>query len=111
MIENIDCFYAARGYIEIKCRTCGSVCNAERNRPGADFHTYAYYLILAQTPIPPHLDKHDRFMCPHVNDSWHVNATNLRDQINKSLSPSLQKIMEDDLKQIIKDNIKSVTTG
>lgn len=104
MIENIDFFYTNPGqFEELRCSACNSICNVERNRPGPSFGTL--YWKLSQGQKSDEQDKHDRFICPHAYENWHVKATILKRDIAMSNSPSLQDIMQKDLEQIVDTNI------
>jgi hypothetical protein len=43
----------------------------------------------------------DYFFCPHRLHPWHFQALKLVQEIDKSSSPSLKRLMEKDLKEII----------
>ncbi len=97
MIENIDYFYTMPNqYSEIECKTCGTKCNVERGRSGA---------TLISAVLKRGEDKHDRFMCSHIEEEWHIKATALKRDIIKCNSPSLQNIMETDLEALIKKSL------
>jgi hypothetical protein len=102
MIENIDYFYYEPGqYQEVRCKTCNSICDAERNREGATFISYAAQLSGFKSN-----NTHDRFICPHALKRWHVDATRLYGQIITEVSPTVKKIKMADLSQIVKENLE-----
>lgn len=106
MIENIDFFYKNPGqYEEVRCLTCNSVCDVERNRSGPSWDTFMLKLGGIIPHNPKDGDKHDRFICPHATAKWHAEATMLRKDIAMSKSPSLQEIMQKDLQHMVDANM------
>ena len=44
---------------------------------------------------------YDRFTCPFLDKNWHYQARKIYDEINKTSSESLKKILKSDLHEIL----------
>jgi len=75
-----------------KCGICGTEMDIERDR---DVYT-SYACAMAKKSV-----RMDAFYCPHNEEEWHNIASDLIDELNNTVSPTLREIMKKDLDKII----------
>jgi hypothetical protein len=81
---------------EMKCKVCGTVCDVKRNCKGMKSMGAA---------MAGMLNEHDQFTCPRSADEWHVRARKLMEEIARTPSKILARIMQDKLEELLKESL------
>ena len=91
--KGYDIFQFDPGFAEeMKCRVCGATCDVQRNIE----EPTSFGGAMLQT-------KHlcDFFACPHREEPLHNKGLALMQEMERTYSPSLKKIMQGDLDTIV----------
>jgi hypothetical protein len=80
---------------EMRCRVCGSKCNARREVNGP--HNF----ITAVTRVD---DMWDVFTCPHGGQAWHDKAVELAVAIDETPSKRVAALMRQDLEDLLREH-------
>ena len=89
-------FYVTPGTAEeMRCRVCGSKCNARREVSGP--HDFISAASRAS-------DLWDVFSCPHGGKAWHEKAVELAVAIDETPSKRLAALMRQDLEDLLREH-------
>ena len=77
---------------ELLCDFCGSIMNVTRDVNGPTSWGGAMAKI-------SHL--HDSFVCPHIDDMWHLQAEKLHELAKETPSKVIEQLLLDEAKDII----------
>ena len=77
------------------CKVCGTLCEVKRDIYGATCFAQAMCGVKSM---------HDHFYCPHTEQTWHIMAMKIYSELEKTVSPSLCKMITKDLDDLIAAN-------
>jgi len=80
-----------------KCRVCGDKCRVTRNV----FGPTNYISAIAKKPT-----RHDSFICPHSDDTWHRKALKIAVAIDQNPSKRISEMMKSDLADLVQENLE-----
>ena len=92
-IKGYDVFFEKPNTVErLKCKVCDSVCNVNRNAYGPTGHLSA---------MSGNLVLHDHFYCPNIGKQWHDSALDLVQEIDRTQSNRVKKLITKDLCKVL----------
>mgnify|MGYP000942782430 CR=1 FL=1 len=92
-----DSFFEKPGVVkERTCLVCGTICSVKRDQLGPTSWGGA---------MAHKVNLHDFFYCPHMDEDWHEQASELLQSIEDTPSKRLAGLMKLDLEDLIKENL------
>ena len=88
-----DCFVRPPNkVIVMECNVCGDLCHVERNRKGIRRWTAG---------MAGMFESHDWFQCPNVEQPWHMRVLQLMDEMEKTASTKISKILRREIDRLL----------
>jgi len=92
--NGLDVFYTAPGkHDKMSCRVCADEMEAHRNVNGPTNFASA---------MAKHKTLHDAFYCPNAGKAWHNQAIALKEEMEKTASTRLAKLLREELGDVLK---------
>jgi len=79
-----------------ECPFCGVVCEVERGKDRPKITGWASAMSWHGTPNP-----YDLFQCPNNDTKWHETLLTYHEELNKTKSPRLRKLILEDISDLL----------